>query len=64
MPLKALEYYIETAGHLPHFQSAEDTKSINLVQDNMALRRTAEETILYLIAMKKEIEELKLLLNK
>ena len=64
MPLAALEYYIETEGHLPNFQSAEDTKSINLVQDNMALRRTAEETILYLIAMKKEIEELKLLLNK
>ena len=64
IPLAALEYYIEATNHLPNFQSAEDTKSINLVQDNMALRRTAEETILYLIEMKKEIEALKLLLNK
>lgn len=58
MPLDELQEYIEINKHLPAFKS--DIKDLNLVADNMALRKTIEELTLYILQIKNEINLLKL----
>lgn len=60
MPLDELQEYVEINKHLPAFQSEKNTKELNLVADNMALRRTIEELTLYILQIKNEINLLKL----
>lgn len=59
MPIEKLKEYVETNQHLPEFESAKNTKDLNLVQDNMRLRESIEKLTLYLFNMKQEIDDLR-----
>lgn len=61
LPLNELETYIKTNQHLPEIPSAKDVKEngANLGEMNVALLKKVEELTLYIIEMKKEIEQLK-----
>ena len=59
LPIEELREYVEVNRHLPEFESAKDTQSLNLVQDNMRLREAIEKLTLYLFEMKEEIADLR-----
>ncbi len=64
-PLKEVEDFIETNKHLPNVPSAKEVteKGINLGQMDAILLRKIEELTLYMIALKKENEALKLIIE-
>jgi hypothetical protein len=59
MSLEKLRNYVEINQHLPEFESAKNSKELNLVQDNMKLRESVEKLTLYLFEMKQEIADLR-----
>jgi hypothetical protein len=61
LPLNELESYIKEHQHLPEIPSAEEIKAngANLGEMNVALLKKVEELTLYIIEMKKEMDELK-----
>lgn len=69
MPLKAVEAFINTYGHLPNVPSAQEVEEngIGLGELNKILLEKVEELTLHLIAQQKQIQEqeamLKLLVN-
>ena len=65
MPLSEVEDYIECNGHLPGVKSAKEIEQegLNLADANKVLMEKMEEMTLYLIEMKKEIEDLKVQLK-
>jgi hypothetical protein len=66
MPLNELNNYIQLHKHLPHIPSAVamDKNGINLSEMNSLLLEKIEELTLYLIEQQKEIDQLKLQLQK
>ncbi len=61
MPLDEVETFIEKNHHLPNIPSAKEVeeKGIDLGEMNAALLQKVEELTLYVIELKKEIEDLK-----
>ncbi|MBL0330152.1 MAG: hypothetical protein IPP64_12215 [Bacteroidetes bacterium] len=62
LPLKDVEAFINTNGHLPNVPSAEQVKEsgIDLAKMDAKLLEKIEELTLYMIALKKENEAIKL----
>ncbi len=62
MPLEELETYINKNNHLPNIPSAEEVskKGVNVYDMNKALLEKVEEMSLYIIELKKELDEVKL----
>jgi hypothetical protein len=65
-PLSELEAFINKNGHLPNVPSEKEVleNGVNLLEMNIKLLEKVEELTLYLIEMKKEIEELRALQKK
>ena len=61
MPLNELEKYIQANKHLPEVPTEKEVsdQGLKLAEMNAVLVKKVEELTLYIIAMKKEIEELK-----
>ncbi|MCF6170592.1 MAG: hypothetical protein L3J66_06410 [Bacteroidales bacterium] len=66
MPLKELDAFIETNGHLPNIPAAEEIKESGLEVGEMQrlMMEKIEELSLYIIQQQKEIDELKNQINK
>jgi hypothetical protein len=60
-PLAEIETYIKANKHLPEVPSAKEMEAngINVSEMNMLLLKKVEELTLYVIELKKEVEELK-----
>lgn len=60
-PLKEVEQFIRENGHLPNVPSEKEVldNGVNLLEMNVKLLEKVEELTLYIIEMKKEIEQLK-----
>jgi hypothetical protein len=65
-PLKEVEEFVRTNQHLPEIESAEEMQAngVSLGNLNTKLLQKVEELTLYLIEQQKEIEGLKMKLNK
>jgi hypothetical protein len=61
LPLNELEKFVKTNQHLPEVPSAEEMKAngTNLGEMNVKLLKKVEELTLYVIELKKEVDELK-----
>ncbi len=61
MPLKELEEYINKNNHLPNVPSSEEISKngVNVYEMNKTLLEKVEEMSLYIIELKKEIDEIK-----
>jgi hypothetical protein len=61
LPLKEVDQFIQTNNHLPDMPSAKEVQDngVNVGEMNARLVKKVEELTLYLIAMQKEMEQLK-----
>jgi hypothetical protein len=66
LPLSELETYIKQNKHLPEVPSAKEMEAegLNLKEMNLILLKKVEELTLHVIALKKENEEIKRIINK
>ncbi|MEB2774649.1 hypothetical protein SYJ56_04985 [Algoriphagus sp. D3-2-R+10] len=66
MPLSELEAFIQKNGHLPSVPTEAEVmeNGVNLAEMNVKLLEKVEELTLYVIELKKEVEELKAMQNK
>ena len=62
MPLKELEEFVKENKHLPKFKSAEETKTLSLIEERNLLLEKIEELTLHAIAQEKRINRLEALL--